>query len=150
MALDPHAVVTGLYESLSGPAHHARNWEHVHSFFLPGATLHSELVLPDGTHQSGTWTVDEFCEAAAEEYAKSGFWEQEVWSRMEEFGCIAHIWSTYESRIGDPHSAPAGRGINSFQLLHRDGEWRISALVFQIERGTEGIPARYLGLPGIP
>ncbi|MGI9626796.1 MAG: DinB family protein, partial [Longimicrobiales bacterium] len=60
------------------------------------------------------------------------------------FGAIAHVWSTYESRVGSLESDPVGRGINSVHLLHQNGRWRITSLVFQIERGTEGIPGRYL------
>lgn len=142
---DPKAVVARLYELISGPADQERPWETVRTLFLPEALLHSELTLPDGTRQSGNWTVDEFCAAAAKEYRTSGFWEREVAARSERWGNIAHVWSTYESRVGSPGSDPAGRGINSVQLLRKDGKWRIASLVFQIERGTEGIPERYVG-----
>jgi hypothetical protein len=134
-----------LYELISGPAEEERDWAAVRELFHPGALLHSELTLPDGTHQSGTWTVDEFCEAAADEYRRDGFWEREVASRIERFGKIAQVWSTYETRVGDPDSEPVGRGINAVHLVQRDGRWRIAGLIFQIERGTDGIPERYLG-----
>jgi hypothetical protein len=88
--------------------------------------------------------VEEFCEAAAAEYRRSGFWEREVACRSECFGSIAQVWSTYESRIGTPDGEPVGRGINAVHLLKRDGVWGIVSLIFQNERGTDGIPARYL------
>ena len=141
---EPHAVVQRLYALISGPADRSRAWDEVRSLFFPDALLRSELTLPDGTHQSGTWSVDEFCDAAAVEYAETGFWEQEISARVECFENIAQVWTTYESRILSPDSAPVGRGINAVQLLRRDGEWRITALVFQIERGTGGIPHGYL------
>ena len=136
-------VVARLYALISGPAEHERDWEEVRALFLPEAVLRSELTFPDGSHQSGRWTVDEFCAEAAAEYRKAGFWEREVAVRAERFGGIAHVWSTYESRIGDPASDPVGRGINSVQLLLQDGRWRIASLLFQIERGTSGIPPEY-------
>lgn len=139
----PHEVVQRLYGLLSGPAEDARDWDAVRSLFLPEAILHSELSLPDGSHQSGTWTVGEFCEAAAAEYAENGFWEREIAARVECFENIAQVWTTYESRVGSPDSEPVGRGINAVLLLRRDGVWRIASLVFQIERGTGGIPADY-------
>jgi hypothetical protein len=140
----PRETFARLYELISGPADVERDWGEVRDLFYNDALLRSELTLPDGSHQSGTWTVDQFCEAAAEEYRKDGFWEREVACRTDSFGAIAQVWSTYESRVGDPRSEPVGRGINAVHLLRRNGEWRIVSLVFQIERGTDGIPDLYL------
>jgi hypothetical protein len=140
----PHEVVCRLYELISGSGHETRSWDEVRSLFLPDAVLRSELTLPDGSHQSGEWTVDEFCNEAAAEYAKGGFWEREIAARVECFENIAQVWTTYESRVGSPDADPVGRGINSVQLLRRNGEWRITSLVFQLERGTDGIPTAYL------
>ena len=140
----PGEVVRRLYDLISGPAEYERSWQDVRALFHPGALLHSELTLPDGSHQSGRWTVDEFCEAAESEYRGRGFWEQEIAEHSNEFGHIAHVWSTYESRVESPDSEPVGRGINSVQLLMLEGRWQITSLVFQIERGTKGIPADYL------
>jgi len=143
-ASGPRIVVSRLYELISGPADEERDWDEVKGLFHPEAVLRSELTLPDGSHQSGRWTVGAFCDAAADEYRKNGFWESEIAARSERFGSIAHVWSTYESRVGTADSAPVGRGINSVQLLEQEGTWRITSLVFQIERGTEGIPDCYL------
>ena len=140
----PHAVVRQLYELISGPVGYKREWDQVRALFFPDALLRSELTLPDGSHQSGRWTVDEFCAAAAEEYRKDGFWEREIAARIEVFGTIAHVWSSYESRVSSADSPPVGRGINSVQLLQQAGQWRIASLIFQIERGTAGIPSHYL------
>lgn len=139
----PKQVVIRLYDLISGPAEEERQWEKVAGLFHPEAILRSELTLPDGSHQSGSWTVEEFCAAAAPEYRKTGFWESEVSSRSLEYGHIAHVWSTYESRIETLDAPPVMRGINSVSLLREDDEWRIVSLIFQIERGTDGIPDEY-------
>ena len=141
---DPGKVFATLYDLISGPATRVRPWSEVRELFYPGALLHSELTLPDGSVHSGTWDVDAFCAEAEEEYKRQGFWEREVASRTERFGSIASVWSTYETRVDDPQSDPVGRGINAVHLLHRGGRWRITALIFQNERGTRGIPQRYL------
>ncbi len=140
----PSKAFARLYDLISGPANVERDWGEVRKLFYQDALLHSELTLPDGSHQSGTWTVEQFCEAAAEEYRKNGFWEREVACRSHSFGAIAQVWSTYESRVGDSRSQVVGCGINAVQLLRRNGEWRIVSLIFQIERGTAGIPDVYL------
>lgn len=144
--MSPHAVVHELYRLISGPADRERDWDAVRALFDPDALLRSELVLPDGTHRSGRWTPEEFCAAAAEEYrSRGGFWERELSARVERYGAMAHVWSTYESRVGGAESPPAIRGINSVQLMRRDGRWRIVSLVFQMDRGIDPIPAEYGG-----
>jgi hypothetical protein len=142
-------VVAALYALLSGPDGAERDWDAVRALFLPEAWLHSELIFPNGTIHSRTWTVDVFLHEAAEEYASAGgFWEREVARRVEEFGDIAHAWSTYEARVGNPDSPPAVRGINSIQLLRRGARWWITGLVFQIERPPAApTPAQYLTAP---
>jgi hypothetical protein len=137
----PHEVVLLLYDLISGPADQERDWAAVQELFHSEALLRSELILPDGTRQSGRWTPAEFAAEGAEEYRKDGFWEREVAARVEEFGNVAHVWSTYESRVGSPDSPPTIRGINSVQLLRQDGRWRITSLLFQIERGVGDFPA---------
>jgi len=141
---EPHEVVLRLYALISGPRDETRAWDEVASLFHPDAILRSELTLGDGSHQSGSWTVAEFCDAAESEYAKAGFWEREVAARAECFENIAQVWTTYESRVGSQESEPVNRGVNAVQLLRQGGEWRITSIVFQIERGTEGVPAKYL------
>jgi hypothetical protein len=118
----------------------------VRALFLPEAQLHSELVLPDGAIKSRRWTVDEFVSEAAEAYASAdGFWEREVARRMEEYGDIVHVWSTYEAHVGSPDGPPAMRGINSIQLLRRNERWWIAGVLFQIDRAPmTPIPAKYL------
>jgi len=64
---------------------------------------------------------------------------------MERYGNIAHIFSTYESRAGDPRSRPVARGINSVRVLRRQGRWRIAGIIFHIERPGTAIPQKYLG-----
>jgi hypothetical protein len=137
----PHEVVLRLYDLISGPAEQERNWEAVQDLFHPEAVLRSELTLPDGTHQSGRWTPAEFAAAGAEEYRKDGFWEREVARRVEEYGNVAHVWSTYEARVGSLDAPPAIRGINSVQLLRKGGRWWITGLVFQVESGAGDIPS---------
>ena len=112
----PELVVAALYDLISGPGGD-RDWAAVRDLFLPDAVLQSELLLPDGARQSGRWTVDAFIGEASADYARlGGFWEREVWSRVDRYGDIAQVWSTYESRVGTPGAPPAVRGINAIQL----------------------------------
>jgi len=76
-----------------------------------------ELVEGDGVLLRVDSTVEEFVLEAAQHHCQEGFWEREVICRMEQYSNIAHIFSTYESRVGDTESDPVARGIKSVQVL---------------------------------
>jgi hypothetical protein len=139
----PEWPLLKLYDLISGPADHERPWEEVSSLFLPGARIRMEIVGEDGSTRSCDWSVDSFAKEAAEHYRRAGFWEREIARKTERFGNIAHIFSTYESRVGDPKGPPATRGINSVQVLRRGEIWRIAGIVFQIELSDTPIPSEY-------
>jgi hypothetical protein len=140
----PGWPILRLYELISGPPEHERPWSEVALLFMPGARIRMELTNPDGTIRSNDWLVEEFAREAAEHYRKAGFWEREIARKTEQFGNIAHIFSTYESRINDPNSNPVARGINSVQMLKHNGQWKIAGIVFHIEQPDMPIPDKYL------
>lgn len=141
----PEATAAALYDVISGPAGERRDWERFASLFHPGARIMAYTTLPDGRDQEGTWSVREFAETAAEFYARDGFWEKEIWSRTDRYGSVAHVLSTYESRVGSPDSPPLGRGVNSIQMVRHDGRWWITSLAFELESEERPIPAEYGG-----
>ena len=58
-------------------------------------------------------------------FEKSGFYKTEIARRVEHFGSIAHVWSTYESRRDPSDPEPFMRGINSIQLFNDGKHWCI-------------------------
>ena len=64
--------------------------------------------------------------------------------RVERFGQIAHVWSTYASRhdLSDPK--PFMRGINSFQLFNDGKRWWIVSIYWQHENAQHSLPEKYL------
>lgn len=141
----PAAVVTALYEVISGPADQDREWDRFRSLCLPSAQfLITRWPAPDDEREGlWEWDVEGFVAEAAPFYEQGGFWEKEVGARAERFGNVAHIFSTYESRIGSEDSAPVGRGINSFQLVRFKGRWWIANVCWDVERPHNVIPDRY-------
>ncbi len=77
-------------------------------------------------------------------FEKNGFFEKEIARRTEQFGHIAHVWSTYESRHREDDPEPFMRGINSIQLLYDDKRWWIVTIYWQHESRGDPIPAKYL------
>jgi hypothetical protein len=140
----PEHPILKLYELISGPADLERPWDEIASLFLPGARIRMELVEENESVRSLDWSVEEFAQEAAKHYREAGFWEREIAHKTDRFGNIAHIFSSYESRVGDPKSQPVARGINSVQVLYREGRWRIAGIIFHIEQPDAPIPERYL------
>jgi hypothetical protein len=94
-----------------------------------------------------TWDLEEFISEATKELAESGLWEREIAATSHQFGHIAQVFSTYETRVGTAQGLPARRGINSIQLLDNQGQWAITSLIYDIERPWNPIPDHYLPLP---
>jgi hypothetical protein len=124
-------IVKALYEVISGPAG-GRDWERERTLLHPSARLMPTRV------EEGRALVDVFdCEgyitSRSPFFAANDFYEVEVAHRVERFGNIAHVWSTYEGRrsLEDP---PFLRGINSIQLFHDGGRWWVMSVMWDNER----------------
>ena len=143
------AIITAAYDVISGPAGKKRDWDRERSLFINGARLIPTTKAAGETNQNGTISpqvldVDGFIERSRDYLEKNGFFEKEVARRVEQFGHIAHVWSTYESRHSEDDPEPFMRGINSIQLLYDDTRWWIVTIYWQHESTADPIPAKYL------
>lgn len=142
--VSPDAILAAVYEVISGPAGHARDWDRFRSLYLPGARL-----IPTGPKKEGsgffarTYTSDEYVARATPFFEKEGFYEKETARRMERYGNIVQAFSTYESRH-DPKEAPFARGINSFQLFFDGTRWWVVTVFWQAETPENPIPKEFL------
>ena len=62
----------------------------------------------------------------------------------EQFGQIAHAFSTYESRHAPDDAKPSQRGINSIQLMNDGKRWWIVTIFWQGEDEKTPLPEKYL------
>jgi len=120
------AIIAAAYDGISGPAGEKRDWERERSLFYPGARL-----IP--TAKPG----------ANDDLAEHGFYEKEIARRIEQFGRIAHVLSTYESRHNPDDPEPFMRGINSIQLFYDGARWWIVTIYWQHQSTEHPIPAKY-------
>jgi hypothetical protein len=141
------AIVAAAYDVISGPAGQKRDWKRERSLFISGARLIPTAV------DAGRNDVDltpqvldvEAYIARVEPYlGTTGFYEKEVARRVEQFGQIAHVWSTYESRHDPNDAKPFMRGINSIQLFNDGSRWWILTINWQHESRQHAIPEKYL------
>ena len=118
---DINSTVLALYYVISGPAGH-RDWDRFAGLFVPGARLvHGDKVM----------TPDEFAKASQKYFDDHGFFERPVTNEVQQHGDIAHVWSPYQSRHNSNDEKPFAAGVNSFQLLRRNGQWKILTILWQ-------------------
>ncbi|MXV95668.1 MAG: hypothetical protein F4Y07_12140 [Gemmatimonadetes bacterium] len=142
------AIITAVYEVISGDAGVQRDWDRFRSLFLPQARLMpvSSQHGENGRSSSvSAATPDEFIEGSNDFFVSEGFYEVEIGSVTEQYGDIAHRFSSYASfRTDDPDEEPFNRGINSFQLLYDGERWWVLSIFWQHEPDAGPIPAEYL------
>ena len=141
------AIINASYKTISGPAGQKRNWDRQRALFFPGARLIPTAVRP-GENETGLapqiLDVEQYIARVEPLFREQGFYETEVARRTEEFGRIAHVWSTYESRQRADDPEPFMRGINSFQLFHDGARWWIVNIYWQHESAAHPLPEGYL------
>ena len=137
------AIVASLYDSISGPAGQ-RDWRRLRSLFLPGARLIPSRHQPDGANFARVLSVEEFINAIEPRIRSEGFFEREIHRRVERFGSVAHVFSSYESKHARDDARPFVRGINSIQLFFDGKRWWVVTIFWDSERPDQEIPAEYL------
>lgn len=139
------AILSALYDVISGPKGQPRDFARFRSLFAPGARLIPVVTPRAGPIQARPLTPDEFINAAGPAL-EDGFFESELARKVDRFGNLAHVFSTYESRRakGEP---PFARGINSIQLLFDGQRWWVVSIYWQNESMEQPIPAEFLPKP---
>src|SRR5467141_579582 len=124
-------IVAAAYEVISGPAGKKRDWERERSLFISGARLIPTAVEAgrnDVDLAPLILDVEGYIARVEPLFEKNGFYEKEVARRVEQFGQIAQVWSTYESRHAPNDAEPFMRGINSIQLFNDGSRWWILSI----------------------
>src|SRR6185369_1989596 len=105
-------VMKAFYEVISGPAGQPRQWSRDRSLYIPDVRFVSIEKRRDGTIEAQPISHQEFVDRSDAGLVKNGFYESEIHRETQQFGQIAHVFSTYEMRI--KQDGPLiGRGINS-------------------------------------
>ena len=137
-------ILAAVYDVISGPAGAARDWDRMRSLLRPEiARLISVGQSKTGEVAVRSLTPDEYIENASGYFANAAFFESELSRKVEKFGHIAHVFSTYQS-VAEPGGEPFDRGINSFQLMWDENRWWVITIYWDRETEANPIPAKYL------
>ncbi|WP_347220017.1 hypothetical protein [Chryseobacterium sp.] len=133
------ALMKASYEVVSGEKGAKRQWERdrylhhqraVYSYF--DREKQKQAIL----------TLQEFHQATDEMVFNTAFYENEINREVRVFGNIAHVWSTYETRL-EKNGKVERRGINSIQLIFENNRWYIISWIFSGESDKNLIPKTF-------
>jgi hypothetical protein len=137
------AIISSLYDVISGPAGQERDWNRFRSLFIPGARLIPTGHPANAPARTTVLTPDQYV-ARSGGLTRNGFFEREIGRTTDQFGAITHIFSAYESKRSASDAAPFARGINSIQLLNDGTRWYVVSIFWDGERPDNPIPEKYL------
>ena len=83
------AILRAVYDVISGPAGQKRDWNRMRSLFTANARL-----MPHGARGLRSGTVEDYITSSGPFLEKEGFIEREIARRVEQYGDIAHVFST--------------------------------------------------------
>jgi hypothetical protein len=137
------AIIAAMYGLISG-APGERDWDRLRHLYLPGARMIPTGRRPNGEDGLRVMDIEQYIDSVRGYFLANGFFETEIARRCERYGDLVHAMSTYESRRDVDDAEPFVRGINSIQLLQRDGRWWVVTVFWDNESTTNPIPPAYL------
>ena len=138
-------IVKAFYRAISAPAGGKLDRNRLRSLFVPSGRI-VVGIPPNGSRSANVIfiSLDEYADRSDSQTARSGFFDANPANQIEQFGVMAHVYSTYESRTNADDAKPMARGIKSFELLHSGGRWYILQVYWDSERPDNPLPERYL------
>jgi len=142
-------LVASLYDVISGPAGQ-RDWDRFRSLFVRwrisvvSRSPPRQKMHPPRKGDAVFLTPGMYAERDDPYFKAHGFFERSIANRVEEFGNLVEVWSTYESRNAASDAQPFSRGINSIQIVQARGRFWIASVLFDDERPGLTLPEKYL------
>ena len=138
------STLNTLYAVISGEKGEARDWDLFLFLFKPEAKL-----IPTGKNREGLigarfMTPDDYVTNSGKWLVENGFFEKELYRKVDTFGNITQVFSTYESFRSEADEKPFARGINSIQLMNDGKRWWIINIYWMSESEEHPIPSKYL------
>lgn len=136
----PQGLIEEIYELVTFPAGATPDWNAVRNLFIPEALV----VLRTSRYGSTVFTVDGFVQdfvtfIEQSDVEQTGFTERILDMQTFEWGDIAHVLVLFDSDIPDDGREPRA-GVDSFQLIKRDGRWWIASITNERPAADRPLP----------
>jgi hypothetical protein len=142
-------IMKAYYDVISGPAGQPRQWARDRTLYIPDIRFVMLSENKGGQPIARIASHQQFVDSSNPMLVKEGFYEQEIHRVTQKFGYIAHVFSTYETRL--KVDGPAiGRGINSIELFYDGKRWWIASAIWDDERPDNPLPPEYLPEASVP
>ena len=130
-------IMNAFYAVVSGPV--GFRYQAERDISLYGSKAIITRFKDNGELERNTVEIEQ---AMITEPWKEGFYEVEVHRIVQQFGNLAHVWSTYEMR-NSPDGPAFDRGISSVSLYYDENRWWVASWATQNET-DKPLPAMYL------
>ncbi len=140
-------VMTELYASVTREPGKPFAWDRLRGITLPGA-----IMVPQARQRQGkleTMSVEEFITWIDTGWKPiigtdrdRGFFEKQLKLVVHQYGDIAMAFTTYEKGPYAPRGVQ-GRGINTVQLVRKDGRWWLASIAWDEENTAGPLPDQY-------
>jgi hypothetical protein len=135
---EPEGIPATLDAAISGPADRDRAC--MKALLIPETRL---MFVSLGTGGAPTYRIETLDDWVARVKARghSMLEEKQLKFRIERYGNIAQLWSSYTLQTDGKQVA---RGINSIQAIKEARGWRVTGIMVQAESATAPLPKEYL------
>jgi hypothetical protein len=130
------SILVAIYDVISGPAGE-RDWNRFRSLFVPEARLTSATRKDNGPAR--LFDVEGYARGAGGYFKTHAFYESAIVNRIQKFGNIAQVFSSYASRNA-PDEKPFARGVNSIQLFYDGSRWWVLSILWDEESPANPLP----------
>lgn len=137
------ALVSALYDVISGEKGQPRDWDRFKNLFTADARLIPTFTNKEGKIAYRSITPAEYETSFTKNVAERGFFERQVSSKIESFGNIVQVFSTYET-TEEKRGKVIIRGINSIQILKTDDRYYVMNIFWSGETDKTPLPDKYL------
>ncbi|MDT0551825.1 hypothetical protein [Urechidicola vernalis] len=137
-------LISNLYGVISGEKGEARDWDAFNNLYYQNARLIPSGKNKDGITGARYMTPQDYIDGSGKWLVENGFHEIEISREVQQFGTVAHVFSTYEAKKSKSDTEPFMRGINSIQLLNDGTRWWILNIYWTQESEENPIPEKYL------
>jgi hypothetical protein len=141
------SIVKAYYASLCGAKGQGRDWNRLRSLMFPDMRFITTRPMDNNLYAPMILSLEQFIAVNTTYFERGGYFERESHRKVDQFGTIAQVFSTYESRHDVNEPVPYSRGINSMQLLNDGSRWWIVNIVWDYEREDNPLPQEHGGAP---
>jgi len=130
------------YAAISFKKGEKPRYNDIKNYFIPEAQL---INYRSDTAQ--VTSIGQFIDPLYKQFIEGNhigmFYEEEIFGRTEQFGRVAHRISTYKTYLNTMDTV-AERGVNSFQLIKTQNGWKVSSIIWDVEKPVLKIPDYYI------